>query len=94
MTIPEAQAAARKNTPVVYDDPMLGPMLFARIASIRKDFALRRDVERGKPAEVYALELWGMDRQRSVTVVPPDRVREATPEELADVRQYGGRDGI
>ena len=25
---------------------------------------------------------------KSVTVVPPERVREATPEELRDLRQY------
>ena len=57
MTIEEAVTAARKNVPVVYDSPMLGPQLYARIGCIRKSY-------------------------------PPERVREATPEELGDIRQY------
>ena len=88
MTIEEAVKAARLNLPVVYEHPMLGPMLYARIGSVRKDFALRSDAARGKPAEAYALELLPMSGARSVTVVPPERVREATTEELADIRQY------
>lgn len=90
MTIQEAQTAARNNTPVVHENPMLGPLLYARIGSIRKDYALRSDVARGKPAEVYALELLPMNDARSVTVVPPESVREAKPEELHDLRQYQG----
>ncbi|MBR4184306.1 MAG: hypothetical protein IKQ87_00940 [Clostridia bacterium] len=88
MTIEEAVRAARKNVPVVYDSPMLGPMLYARIGSIRKDFALRSDVKRGKPSEVYGLELLPMNGARSVTVAPVELVRVATPEELGDYRQY------
>ncbi len=88
MTIDEAVKAARLNVPVVYEHPMEGPMLYARIGSIRKDFALKSDAARGKPAEVYALELLPMSGARSVTVVPPERVREATAEELGDIKQY------
>lgn len=88
MTIEEAVRAARANLPVIYDSPMEGPMLFARIGCIRKDFALRSDAARGAEAEVYALELLPMNRGNSVTVVPPERVREAGPAELADVRHY------
>ena len=87
MTIEEAVTAARLNVPVVYDSPMLGPMLYARIGCIRKDFPLRSDIARGA-AEVYGLELLPMNEARSVTVVPPERVREATAEEIADIRQY------
>ena len=36
MTIDEAVRAARLNVPVVYDSPMLGPQLYARIGCIRK----------------------------------------------------------
>ena len=87
MTIEEAVTAARKNVPVVYDSPMEGPMLFARIGCIRKDYPLRSDVARGA-VEVYGLELLPMNGGRSVTVVPPERVHEATAEELWDIRQY------
>ena len=88
MTIEEAVTAARKNIPVVYDSPMLGPLLYARIGCVRKDFALRSDAERGKPAEVYALELLPMNGANSVAVVKPELVREATGAELADRRLY------
>jgi len=88
MTIQEAQSAARRNLPVVDDNPMLGPLLYARIGALRKDFALRSDVARGKPAELYSVELLPMSEARSVTVVPLERVREATPEELGDYNQY------
>ena len=88
MTIQEAQSAARRYLPVVDDNPMLGPLLYARIGALRKDFALRSDVARGKPAELYSVELLPMSGARSVTVVPLKRVREATPEELRDIRQY------
>ncbi len=88
MTIEEAVRAARTNVPVVYENPMEGPVLYLRISAIRKDFALREDVRRGKASERYLLELWPMNGAKSVTSVLPERVREATPEELADLRQY------
>jgi len=87
MTIEEAVQAARRNVPVVYEHPMEGPMLYARIGCIRKDYPLKSDAARGA-VEVYGLELLPMNGARSVTVVPPERVREATPEELWDIRQY------
>lgn len=87
MTIEEAVQAARKNVPVVYDSPMLGPQLYARIGCIRKSYPLRSDADRGA-VEVYGLELLPMSEARSVTVVPPERVREARPEELLDIKQY------
>lgn len=87
MTIEEAVTAARKNVPVVYDSPMLGPQLYARIGCIRKSYPLRSDADRGA-VEVYGLELLPMNGGRSVTVVPPERVREARPEELWDIKQY------
>lgn len=87
MTIEEAVTAARKNVPVVYEHPMEGPMLYARIGCIRKDYPLKSDVARGA-VEVYGLELLPMNGARSVTVVPPERVREAKPEELWDIKQY------
>ena len=87
MTIEEAVTAARKNVPVVYDSPMLGPQLYARIGCIRKSYPLKSDADRGA-VEVYGLELLPMNGARSVTVVPPERVREARPEELRDLRQY------
>lgn len=89
MTIEEAVSAARRNVPVVYDSPMLGPQLYARIGCIRKSYPLKSDRERGAE-EVYGLELLPMSGARSVTIVPPERVREATPEELKDIRQYRG----
>ena len=89
MTIEEAVTAARKNVPVVYDSPMLGPQLYARIGCIRKSYPLRSDADRGA-VEVYGLELLPMSGARSVTIVPPERVREATPEELRDLRHYQG----
>lgn len=87
MTIEEAVTAARKNVPVVDENPTLGPILYARIGSIIKTYPLRADVDRGAH-ESYGLELLPMNGARSVTVVPPERVREATPEELRDLRQY------
>lgn len=87
MTIEEAVTAARKNVPVVDEDPVIGPILYVRIGCIRKSYPLRSDRERGA-AEVYGLELLPMSEARSVTIVPPERVREATPEELRDLRQY------
>lgn len=87
MTIEEAVTAARKNVPVVYESPMLGPQLYARIGCIRKSYPLKSDADRGA-VEVYGLELFPMNGARSVTVVPPERVREATPEELGDIKQY------
>ena len=87
MTIEEAVTAARKNVPVVYENPTLGPILYARIGSIIKTYPLRADVDRGAH-ESYGLELLPMNGARSVTIVPQERVREATPEELRDLRQY------
>ena len=87
MTIEEAVKAARKNVPVVYDSPMLGRQLYARIGCIRKSYPLKSDAARGA-VEVYGLELLPMNDARSVTIVPPERVREATAEELWDIRQY------
>ena len=88
MTIPEAIDAARKNSPITYEDAMLGAMLFGRIGAVRKDFATLDAVRRGKDAETYALELLPISSGRSVMVVDPARVRLAKKEELADVRQY------
>lgn len=87
MTIEEAVTAARKNVPVVDENPTLGPILYARIGCIRKSYPLRSDAARGA-IEVYGLELLPMNGARSVTVVPPERVREARPEELWDIKQY------
>lgn len=87
MTIQEAVAAARRNQPVMYDNPMEGPMLFARIGCVRKDFALLSEAARGKEAEYYSLELLPM-RGGSVEVVSPELVRIATAEELRDIRHY------
>ena len=87
MTIEEAVTAARKNVPVVYESPMLGPQLYARIGCIRKSYPMKSDAARGA-VEVYGLELLPMNGGRSVTVVPPERVHEATAEELWDIRQY------
>ena len=87
MTIEEAVKAAKMNQPVVYDSPMLGPQLYARIGCIRKSYPLKSDADRGA-VEVYGLELLPMNGGRSVTVVPPERVHEATAEELWDIRQY------
>ena len=87
MTIEEAVQAARRNVPVVDENPTLGPILYARIGCIRKSYPLRSDADRGA-VEVYGLELLPMSEARSVTIVPPERVREATPEELRDLRQY------
>lgn len=92
MTIGEAVTAARNNMPVIYDSPMLGPMLYGRIGAIRKDFALREEAARGKAAEVYALELLPMNGARSVMVVPPERVRAATAKELMDMKNYGSEE--
>lgn len=90
MTIKEAVKAARANTPVIYESPMEGPILYGRISSIRKDFALRSDVAHGKEPESYALELVSMRGARSVCSVAPERVRIATGEELRDLRHYIG----
>lgn len=87
MTVEEAVKAARLNQPVVYEDPMNGPLLYARIGCIRKDFPLRSDVARGAN-EVYGLELLPMNGARSVTIVPPERVRIAEAAEIGDYRQY------
>lgn len=85
MTINEAIQAARANKPVIYTDKMLGEMLFGRIGAIRKDFELLSDVERGKEAEGYSLELLPINGTRSVTVVEPEAVRLA---EIEDLRNY------
>lgn len=87
MTIEEAVKAARLNQPVIYDDPMNGPMLYARIGALRKTFPLRSDAARGAE-EVYGLELLPMNGARTVTVVPPERVRIAEAAEIGDYRQY------
>ena len=89
MTIEEAVSAARKNVPVVDEDPVIGPILYARIGCIRKSYPLKSDAARGA-VEVYGLELLPMSGARSVTIVPPERVRVATPEELRDLRHYQG----
>ena len=89
MTISDAVTAARNNTPVIYEDALLGPMLYARIGAIRKTFALREAVAAGKAEETYGLELLPMNGARSVMVVDPERVRAATPEELMNYKLYG-----
>ena len=88
MTISEAAVAARRYAPVVYEDPMEGPLLFARIAAVRKEFAPPEDAARGKAAEYYTVELWPASGGRSVTVADPGRVRLAEAGELRDPAQY------
>ena len=88
MTITEAVEAARNNTPIIYESPMEGPILYGRISAIRKDFALREDIKRGQAPESYALELRPINGARSVLSVNPDRVRIATKEELRDPKNY------
>lgn len=90
MTMDEAIRAARLNTPVVYDDKMLGEMLFGRIGAIRKDFAPLRDVNRGREPERYALELLPMHGGQSVTSADPERVRLAGAEDLRRLAHYEG----
>lgn len=88
MTIKEAGEAALKNLSVVYESPLDGAILCGRIGCIRKDYALKSDVARGKPEAVYALELLPMNKAKSVLVVDPERVRLATAEDMRDVSQY------
>lgn len=88
MTINEAIQAARANKPVVYTDKMLGEMLFGRIGAIRKDFATLADVEKGKEAESYTLELLPLSGIRSVTVVDPEAVRLAEIRDLSNPANF------
>ena len=88
MTIEAAVQAARMCAPVVYSDPMLGDMLFARIGSVRKDFGRREDAARGKHTEWYSLELLPMNGANSVTVVDPERCRIAMAADLARLDHY------
>jgi len=88
MTIEEALTAARRNVPIIYDSPTAGPMLYSRITAILKTFALREDVARGVEPERYSLELADMNRAGSRMVCAPERVREATVEELRDLNLY------
>lgn len=88
MTIEEAVKAARNNTPVIYDSPSVGPLLYARIGCIRKSYPMRKDAADGRAAEEYSLELLPMNGARSLMVAPPERVREAKPEELSDIKYY------
>ena len=64
MTIEEAVTAARKNVPVVYDSPMLGPQLYARIGCIRKSFPLRSDRERGASSVSCTIRPFCSGRER------------------------------
>lgn len=85
MTIQEAVRAARANDPVVYEDPMLGDMLFARICEINKVFRKKSDVERGKEPEQYYLTLESMrSRVGSMHTCQPEDVRIATAQDIVD----------
>lgn len=88
MTLKEAGEAALANLPVVYESVFEGAILCARIGGIRKDFAPRSDVERGKPAATYSLELLPMNKARSVLCVDPEKVRLAEAADMRDVEQY------
>lgn len=85
MTIQEAVQAARACDPVVYTDPMLGDMLFARICEINKIYRKMSDVERGAEPEQYYLTLESMrSRVGSLHQCPPEDVRIATARDIID----------
>lgn len=83
MTIQEAVQAARACDPVVYTDPMLGDMLFARICEINKIYRKMSDVARGAEPEQYYLTLESMrSRVGSLHQCPPEDVRIATARDI------------
>lgn len=86
MTIEEAVKAARANAQVVYEDAMLGPMLFGRICGISKVFRKLSDVERGKAPEAYYVTLESL-RSNSQHTCPPEDVRLATSEDIVNAQR-------
>lgn len=85
MTVEEAVKAAKGNDPVVYMDPMLGPMVFGRICEITKVYRRQSDVMRGKAPEQYYLVLESMKcRVGSLHSCPPEDVRIATAQDIVD----------
>ena len=88
MTINECVDAARKHAFVIREDPMLGPMLYARIGAITKRYRAPERVARGEEPEYYTLELLPANRANSVTIADPALVRLATTEEIRDYNNY------
>ena len=85
MTIQEAVQAARACDPVVYMDPMLGDMLFARICEINKIYRKQSEIARGAEPEQYYLTLESMkSRVGSLHQCPPEDVRIATVQDIVD----------
>lgn len=83
MTIEDAVKAARACATVVFEDPMLGPMVFARICEITKRYRTPAEIEHGKEPETYYLTLESMRCPgRSQHIVPPELVRIATAEDV------------
>ncbi len=85
MTIKEAVAAARASVPVVYEDPVFGPMLFKRISVISKIYP------DGEESERYELTLASFRTQLGgMTNIDPGDVRIAEPGEISQREERDG----
>ena len=67
---------------------MLGPLLYARIRAIIKNYREPDRIARGEDPEYYTVELIPANRANSVTVADPALVRLATTEEIMDYNHY------
>lgn len=79
MTKNEAIRAAENQVPI-FDKA--SEILYKRISAIYWRYAGERELQRGRPPRYIEIELEPMNGANSITVTAPERVREATEEEI------------
>ena len=83
MTKDEALKAAENQIPVV---DKTSELIYKRISAIYWRYSGERERRSGKPPRYIEIELEPMNGANSITVTAPERVREATEEEIKNYR--------
>ena len=83
MTKDEVLKAAENQIPVV---DKRSELIYKRISAIYWRYSGERERRSGKPPRYIEIELEPMNGANSITVTAPERVREATEEEIKNYR--------
>ena len=83
MTKDEALKAADQQIPILDKG---SDLLYRRISAIYWRYSGERERRSGKPPRYIEVELEPMNGANSITVTTPERIREATEEEIKNYR--------
>lgn len=83
MTKNEALKAADQQIPILDKG---SDLLYRRISAIYWRYSGERERRSGKPPRYIEVELEPMNGANSITVTTPERIREATEEEIKNYR--------